>query len=233
MDLAHGTGPETAADARPARTTRTRRAPWSGRSPVTQDASAPGSPRDRLIDAAITCIRRNGIERTSISAIAAIAGVSRPTVYAHFETREALVAAALERASAAVSERVVAAARRRAKTAPDFAVEALVAARREFLADPALNPITGLGSEQWSRRDMLSGEALEIARRILGPIVDYDSRLEPHLDEICETIVRWLLSLVTYDSARTSSEPKLREYLRRSVAPVIAQWTAEGPASSS
>lgn len=203
-----------AADAQPR---QVRRAPWSGRSP----AAAAESAREKIIDATVTCIRRHGLERTSISAIATIAGVSRPTVYAYFDTREALVSVALEKAGASIAERVVAVARRRSKTAGDFAVEALIAARREFRAEPALHPISRAPADAWAANQALSESSLQIARVILEPITSYDPSLVARLDEITETLIRWLLSLLIFDSDRTSSDTKLRAYLRRSVVPAI------------
>ncbi|OHV41588.1 MULTISPECIES: TetR/AcrR family transcriptional regulator [Pseudofrankia] len=214
---------ERAADAQPR---PVRRAPWSGRSP----AAAAESAREKIIDATLACIRRHGLERTSISAIATIAGVSRPTVYAYFDTREALVSVALEQAGASIAERVVAAARRRSRTAGDFAVEALIAARREFRAEPALHPISQAPADPWAANEALSENSLEIARTILEPITSYDPSLESRLDEITETLIRWLLSLLIFDSDRTSSDTKLRAYLRRSVVPAILPESLEGSA---
>ena len=42
--------------------------------------------RERIFDAAIAEFRRVGFERASISEIARTAGVSRPSIYAHFPT---------------------------------------------------------------------------------------------------------------------------------------------------
>jgi len=190
-----------------------RRAPWSGHAPETA--------RDSIVDATLRCIRQYGPERTSISAIAAAAGVSRPTVYAYFPTRDALVSAAMEQTGAAVAGRVAASARRRAGTAGEFAVEALVAAGREFRKEPAFYPVSHARTDPWATDQQLTEESLAIARSILDPIVDYDPRLAPHLDEITETLVRWLLSVLMYDTKRTSNEAKLRAYLRRVVEPVI------------
>jgi len=195
-----------------------RRAPWSGRPPAAQPESSP----DKIIEAAVACIRRHGVEHTSISAVATIAGVSRPTVYAHFTTREALISAALEKANSDIAAQVVAKARQRSKTAADFVVEALVAARREYRAEPALNPATWIYSRPWNARQVISeGGGLGIVRTILAPILSYDPALEPHLDEIAETSICWLLSLLIFDSARTSSETALRGYLRRAFVPAL------------
>jgi AcrR family transcriptional regulator len=61
--------------------------------------------RDGILDAAIGCIARFGLEHTLISGVAAAAKVSRPTIYTHFGTREELISAALAQAAAAVTER--------------------------------------------------------------------------------------------------------------------------------
>ncbi|WP_035855751.1 TetR/AcrR family transcriptional regulator [Cryptosporangium arvum] len=196
-----------------------RRAPWSGRAPST-DA------HDKIVDATVDCIRQYGLERTSISSIAVAAGVSRPTVYAYFPSRDALVAAAMERSAAAVAGRVVASARRRARTPAEFAVEALVVARREFRKEPAFYPISHARTDPWATDQQLTEESLALTRTILAPIASYDARLEPHLDEITELLVRWLLSVLMYDTKRTSSEAKLRAYLHRVVAPVIDTYVA-------
>lgn len=73
-------------------------------SPTTHAAAEPvadPSPTaDRIVDAAEECLRRFGLQRASMAAIAAQAGVSRGTVYLHFAHRQALVDAVLERAAA-------------------------------------------------------------------------------------------------------------------------------------
>jgi AcrR family transcriptional regulator len=193
------------------------RAPAAGR----RQAAQPASSRDKIVDAAIACIRRQGVEHTSISAVAVMAGVSRPTVYAHFDTREALISAAMEKADAAIAGQVVAAASRRSKTAADFVVEALIAARREFRAQPAFNPADWLRADPLAAEQTLSCRALAVARTILAPIAGYEPALGPQLDEIAETMVRWLLSLLMFDSDRTSTEARLRSYLRRAVVPAL------------
>ena len=53
----------------------------------------------RIIDAAEGCIRRFGLRRFSMGDVARAAGLSRGSVYNHFQDREALVDAVLERAA--------------------------------------------------------------------------------------------------------------------------------------
>ncbi|TFV54467.1 TetR/AcrR family transcriptional regulator [Mycobacterium sp. PS03-16] len=55
------------------------------------------SVRDRLIDAAETCLRAKGIRATTVSEVAEVAGVSRGWLYRHFPDKVSLLGAALVR----------------------------------------------------------------------------------------------------------------------------------------
>src|ERR1700752_226374 len=63
------------------------------------------SPRDRILDAAMTVFRRHGFRRSSIEQTAEAAGLTRQALYHHFESKEALFRAVIE----LVHERAVAA----------------------------------------------------------------------------------------------------------------------------
>lgn len=177
--------------------------------------------RARIIDAAVECLDAVGVEHTTISAVAERAGVSRPTVYAHFVNRQRLISEAVEQAASVMINRVVRRARR-ARSAAAFVVRATVAARSECLENRALAPIARpeLGSLKYAR-ESLSPHALGLAREFLAPLVDYRPELAADLDEIAETVVRFLLSLILFDSEVTSSEVRLRAYLRRRMVPAL------------
>lgn len=55
------------------------------------------SKRDQLIDTALTVFAREGFHATGIDRIVAEAGVARMTLYNHFESKDALILAALRR----------------------------------------------------------------------------------------------------------------------------------------
>lgn len=61
-----------------------------------EEVAAPG-PRERLLDAAEALIYAGGIHATGVDAIVKQSGTARKSFYTHFESKDALVAAALER----------------------------------------------------------------------------------------------------------------------------------------
>lgn len=71
------------------------------------------SPRDRILEAAMTVFRRHGFRRSSIEETAEAAGLTRQALYHHFKSKEALFRAVIERvhdgalaAGAAAAERM-------------------------------------------------------------------------------------------------------------------------------
>ncbi len=61
------------------------------------ESLTPGSARERLLDAAEALIYAGGIHATGVDAIVKQSGTARKSFYTHFESKDALVAAALER----------------------------------------------------------------------------------------------------------------------------------------
>ena len=95
--------------------------------------------RERILDAAIDRIARDGIDGVRIARIAMDAGVSTALVHYHFETREALLAEALEHSFELLGDI-------RTTTADD---EGWTAARRlGWMIDQSL-PFPGLGDREW------------------------------------------------------------------------------------
>ncbi|MXO89962.1 TetR/AcrR family transcriptional regulator [Pontixanthobacter aquaemixtae] len=69
-------------------------------------ARDPIATRADILDAALTLLAKDGLEAVSLSGVATQAGVNRGTAYQHFETRESLLAAALQLVSERMFEAV-------------------------------------------------------------------------------------------------------------------------------
>ncbi|SMG58562.1 TetR/AcrR family transcriptional regulator [Paraburkholderia susongensis] len=77
----------------------------------------PGDARERLLDAAEALIYAGGIHATGVDAIVRQSGTARKSFYTHFESKDALVAAALERRDERWMNWFIAGTQRRGKTA--------------------------------------------------------------------------------------------------------------------
>jgi len=71
--------------------------------------ASPAAPAvaDRVIDAALACVARVGVAKTTLDDVAKEAGCARATVYRAFPGRLALMRAVLDREVAAITERVL------------------------------------------------------------------------------------------------------------------------------
>jgi AcrR family transcriptional regulator len=81
------------------------------------EAAASGSARERLLAAAEALIYAGGIHATGVDAIVKQSGTARKSFYTHFESKDALVAAALERRDERWMNWFIAGTQRRGKTA--------------------------------------------------------------------------------------------------------------------
>lgn len=192
---------------------RSQPAPWSLEVPSTE-------PRDRIIAAASRIMARSGLERTSISAIAREARVSRQTLYNHFETKQQIIEQALETAASSAAERIIAAAKTNASAA-GFVVELCMSSVEEYSRNPAISPVIPLLRGADARRSVLGPHGLAVARHFVEPVLAYVPERAADLDEMTETLLRFVLSLLALESDTTQSPDALRRYLHRVLVPAM------------
>jgi len=94
-------------------------------------------PRDRILDAAMAVFRRHGFRRSSIEQAAEAAGLTRQALYHHFESKEALFRAVIERLHEDALAAEIAAANASEKAGgglADILVAGISARLRQFIA---------------------------------------------------------------------------------------------------
>jgi AcrR family transcriptional regulator len=177
--------------------------------------------RERLIAGTLKCLRDKGVTGTTIAAVSRASGLSRPTIYAHFNSLDALIHQAVEDAALALSERI----NRELATAAtpqDAIVEYVVAAHREFRADPVVALVVHTSLLPGVvERGAISAHTVALADPQLRLLLRDDPEALSRLDEIVETTTRFLLSVLSYSSVNTASDAKLRAYLQRTLAPAL------------
>ncbi|GIU87335.1 MAG: hypothetical protein KatS3mg009_1850 [Acidimicrobiia bacterium] len=101
---------------------------------------------ERVLDAALACVARVGVTKTTLDDVARAAGCSRATVYRHFPGKQPLLAAAVAREGDRLAAAAVAAARD-AATLADAAVAVLQAGARGLAGHDALGYVLAVEPE--------------------------------------------------------------------------------------
>jgi AcrR family transcriptional regulator len=152
----------------------------------------PDQLRDQLIDAALACVARVGVAKTTLDDVAREAKCARATVYRYFPGKQSLLLAAVEREADRVGGELVAAAAG-TETLVDAATAVVVHGARALLECAPLTyvltvePETLLPHISFERGDAL---LMEIARRVAPAF----ARFVADADRVAEWVVRIALS---------------------------------------
>jgi TetR/AcrR family transcriptional regulator, transcriptional repressor for nem operon len=177
------------------------------------DLSRKEATHDRIVHAAARAIRRSGYSGTGVADIMKDAGLTHGGFYAHFDSREAMLAEAADRAGAesvATLERIAAAA------PPEKGLQALTRAylSKEHLEGPDSGcPMAALGSEMPRQ----APEVRRAATRRIKEAVDLVARQLPDWgkpgahEQALATVSMMVGAMVL---ARAVDDPKLSDAIR-------------------
>jgi AcrR family transcriptional regulator len=169
---------------------------------------------ERIVETAARAIRRSGYGGTAVADIMKGAGLTHGGFYAHFASREAMLAEAADRAGA---EAVAASASIAAQAPPDQALQALLQA---YLSTEHIEgvetgcPIAALGSEMPRQ----APEVRRAATRRIKEMIDLIARQsldwgQPGAHE--RALVTVATAVGTLLMARAVDDPKLSEAFRK------------------
>ncbi|MGZ8392039.1 MAG: TetR/AcrR family transcriptional regulator [Gemmatimonadales bacterium] len=177
------------------------------------DPSRKEATHERIVEAAARAIRRSGYSGTGVADIMKDAGLTHGGFYAHFESREAMLAEAADRAGAesvATLERIAAAAPR------EKALQTLIRAylSKEHLEDAESGcPMAALGSEMPRQ----APEVRRAATRRMKEAIDLVARQLPDWGKPSaheQALVTLSTIVGALMLARAVDDPKLSDALR-------------------
>ena len=192
---------------------------------------------ERIVEAAARAIRRSGYNGTSVADIMKEAGLTHGGFYAHFTSREAMLAEAADRAGA---DAIAASTRVAATAPPEQALQRLLHAylSKEHLERAEMGcPIAALGSEMPRQ----APEVRRAATRRIKEMIDVVARQSPdwgqpgaheHALATVATMVGALLLARAVDDTKLS-DAMLKAALKQLAAAGDLSAPAHVPASSS
>lgn len=159
------------------------------------------SARERILDAAEACLRRDGIRRTTAAGVAAEAGISRAWLYRHFPDKATLLAAALIRRD----EAFWAQAQHRVERADGFAaqVAAAVVLCRAAPLGPLATELRDREPEAFGAvigtfvDDIIPGMAWFWTARLESGVTAGELRGDLDVEAAAEWVMRIVVSLVS------------------------------------
>ena len=180
----------------------------------------------RLLDAAEACFAQFGLRKTTMEDVARGAGMSRASVYRHFENRDDLLMGVVEReahrAKAFLEERL-----RGIEHPGDYIVEGILLTLSEIPKRPALAMLhtpdaVGMTSRLLLNSERLTSVALEIVLPVIEP-ARANGLLRENVDVnlMIEWIYRLIDSYLSVPSTTAKSEDELREQLRTMLLPAL------------
>lgn len=200
---------------------------WGGTPPADDEEA-----RKRIVDAALRSMERRGPQQTSLSAVAADLGITRPTIYRYFATLDDLVTAAGDVALGGWTARI--ADLTSGITDPvDLLVEAVAYLVERLPEEPLLTMLLETDQSRLMSRQMVLGESITRSRVLLEHTeIDWDSLgyRGKAFDDLVEYLLRIIQSMVLVPPRPPRSGRELRAVLRHWIGPVVT--TPPAPAAS-
>ncbi|WP_419994545.1 TetR/AcrR family transcriptional regulator [Streptomyces boninensis] len=193
---------------------------WGGRPPAS-DAEG----RQRIIDATVRCIDRHGVQKTTLSDVAAELGVTRQTVYRHFGSISDIFGEVAAQGADAFVERLIAHLQG-SKDPAEAVVEGIVFCVRTIPADPRLSLLLQRGDTTAFGRGATTGDTIAYGAKMLRRFpVDWAAAGigEDDLGGLAEIIMRLLTSLLEHPGETAQDDARLRALLRRWLAPALSR----------
>ncbi|TDE27630.1 TetR family transcriptional regulator [Actinomadura sp. 6K520] len=191
---------------------------WGGRPPAS-DAEA----RQRIVDATARCVDRHGVTKTTLSDVANELGVTRQTVYRHFDRISDIIGEVAAQGAESFVDRLIAHLQGISDPA-EAVVEGMVFCVRTIPTEPRLSLLLQLGDSNAFGRGATTADTIAYGAKMLQRFpVDWAAAGigEDDLNGLAEIIMRLLTSLLQHPSRPTQDEARLRALLDRWLAPAF------------
>ena len=185
------------------------------------EKSSNNETQQRIVDAAVACVKRWGIEKVTLNDIAREAGVTRPTVYSYFSNRDEVVQFALLQSAYVFAQKLLRHIENYIQ--PEMRViEAMMFSLKQLPKEPSLALMSDSGlAEILNENALRQAEGNEIRRGIFRLIFAGVEVDDSELDELTEVASRFLMSLLTMKSNKQRSEKEMRGFLCRRLLPAL------------
>ena len=179
--------------------------------------------QQKILDAAIACVKQWGIEKTSLNDIAKQAGVTRPTVYSYFPNRNDVIRTALLQSGYSFAKRLKDHLQLFSNSA-DRLLESVIFSLEELPKEPYLALLSESKADisGYINQDALSDSEGQAICLDLFVMIFADSKIsDDDLIEVMEFTVRLALSLLMMPGPIKRDSQQLRRFLQNRLLPAV------------
>lgn len=175
--------------------------------------------RNKIMEGALTCVKRWGIEKTSLNDIAREAGCARQTVYNYYGSRDGVVLAALLESSRQFAERLEVHVCS-LNGAADRLTEALLFCLLELPKEPYLQLMTDPELSPLANQEVFNSElCLGLITQVARVFLDDTPELLDQAQEIGEIMTRIVMSFLLIQGPEQRGPEELRALIRKRFLP--------------
>ena len=187
---------------------------WSGNRPKNESEA-----KIRVCKAALECLRRLGLEKTSMSDIAKEAGISRPTLYKYFTNKNDVLFTAIDMEAHLFAESVVNHARQ-FSTIEGRIVETIVYVVEELPKDQNLSIVLNHELAGALRDRAFTDEATLVFLDMAAlPLIEIRPDLASQGVEIAEIMSRFAISMILFPGKYSTDYDGLRRLIKKRILP--------------
>lgn len=190
----------------------------------------------QILDAAINCVKKLGIERVTLNDIAKEAGVARSTVYSYYDNKDDVVSFALLLSGYSFVEKLFSHLDQ-FTTPAERIIEAVVYSLKALPDEPCLALVTDSTLSQMVNTQTLGSETgINISTEVYKLLTLEDSLNETVTSERAEFTIRSMFSLLNMQSPVQRSGDELYGFVARWLLPPLdieipAQYQIDNSAS--
>lgn len=183
--------------------------------------TTPLETQGRIVDAAIACVKRWGIQKVTLNDIAKEAGVTRPTVYSYFKSRDDVLRYAMLQSAYGFGEKLLKHVGK-FETPGQRVLEAFLFTLKRLPKEPYLVLIIDADfSEILNQHALSTEEGQAVLRSLFTTLLVGMTLDEAEVDEMAEFSARLLLSLLAVEGRTKRSDTEMRAFLIRRLLPAL------------
>lgn len=176
--------------------------------------------RQKLLDAAVFCADRYGIQKTNMRLIAEASGIARQTVYNYFKNKNEVLSAAFYREGVSLGE---AAARyvERFASPEEKLVEGFLFIYEHFPKNPILARVIDPGDNFLATVGLSYYPFAQLGGLVFAEVFELQGFESDEAEDVSELWIRNVLSFLTLPSPKRKTRTQLELFVRQRLLPGV------------